>query len=72
MTGLTAMTPPIVAAIVIALGFPVLAIIALVLFTPGVSPDILAKGIGGTVVLAFVVAAIFEIKRLADQPSDRH
>ena len=48
-------------------GLPVLAFIAVSLAS-GVSTSFLAGGFIFVVVVGFVVAALFEIKRLTDQP----
>jgi hypothetical protein len=63
------MSLTLVVVLAITLGFPVLAIIALA-STGAFSPDLLSTFLVGGVVVAFVVGAIFEIRRMADL--DRH
>jgi hypothetical protein len=54
----------------ITLGIPALLLILLVGTNPGIQEGFLATLLTLLVVSAFLVAAVFEIKRLADQPSD--
>ena len=54
----------------ITLGVPTLLMIALIGMNPGVQDGSFASILTLLGVSAFVVAAVFEIKRLADQPSD--
>jgi len=63
-------TNPIYLLAAITLGIPVLLMIPLVGMNPGVQEGMLAVLTKFLVFSAFLVAAIFEIKRLADQPSD--
>lgn len=55
----------------ITLGLPGLAMILVVGGNPGIQEGTLATLATLLVLSAFVIAAIFEIKRLADQPSDK-
>src|SRR5215212_10393639 len=52
------------------LGFPVLAMIAITA-TGGIKPDWLVMFLIGAIIMALVVAAIFEVKRLVDLASHR-
>ena len=54
----------------ITLGIPALLLVPLVGMNPGVQEGMFTTVVTFLVVSAFVTAAIFEIKRLADQPSD--
>ncbi len=54
----------------ITLGIPALLMIVLVGMNPGVQDGSLASILTLLLGSAFVIAAFFEIKRLADQPSD--
>jgi 4-amino-4-deoxy-L-arabinose transferase-like glycosyltransferase len=63
-------TNPIYLLAMITLGIPVLLTIPLVGMNPGVQEGTLAVLTKFLVFSALFVAAIFEIKRLADQPSD--
>ena len=54
----------------ITLGIPALLMIVLIGMNPAVQDGSFASILTFLVVSAFVVAAIFEIKRLADEPSD--
>ncbi len=57
----------------ITLGIPALLLIPLVGMNPGVQDGTFTTVMTFLVVSAFVTAVVFEIKRLADQPSDeRH
>jgi hypothetical protein len=60
---------PIYLIAAITLGIPALLTIPLIGMNPGVQPGAFTTVLGFIVLSAFVVAAIFEIKRLADQPS---
>ncbi|WP_134500589.1 hypothetical protein [Microvirga pakistanensis] len=55
----------------ITLGLPGLAMILLIGGNPSIQEGTLATLATLLVLSAFVIAAIFEIKRLADQPSDK-
>jgi len=61
---------PIYLLAAITLGIPALLMIALVGMNPGMQDGSFAYILTFLAVTAFVIAAIFEIKRLADQPSD--
>ena len=63
-------TNPIYLLAAITLGIPILLTIPLVGMNPGVQEGMLPTITMFLVFSAFLVAAIFEIKRLADQPSD--
>ena len=63
-------TNPIYLLAAITLGVPVLLMIPLVGMNPGVQEGMLAVLTKLLVFSAFLVAVVFEIKRLADQPSD--
>jgi hypothetical protein len=63
-------TNPIYLLAAITLGIPVLLMIPLVGMNPGVQEGMLAVLTKFFVFSAFLVAAIFEIKRFADHPSD--
>jgi hypothetical protein len=54
----------------ITLGIPALLLIPLVGLNPGVQDGTFTTVVTFLVVSAFVTAVVFEIKRLADQPSD--
>ena len=54
----------------ITLGIPALLLIPLVGMNPGVQDGTFTTVVTFIVVSAFVTAAVFEIKRLADEPSD--
>lgn len=60
---------PIYILAAIALGVPVLVMIPLIGLNPGVQEGTFSSIAVLVVLSAFIVAAIFEIKRLADQPS---
>jgi hypothetical protein len=62
---------PIYLLAAITLGIPLLSMISVVGMNPGVQEGMLATLTTLLVFSAFFVAAIFEIKRLADQPSDK-
>lgn len=55
----------------ITLGIPVVALILLIATNPGVQEGTLSILAMFLVLSAFAVAALFEIKRLADQPSSK-
>lgn len=55
----------------ITLGFPLVALILVIGTNPGVQEGMLSTLATFLVLSAFVVGALFEIKRLADQPSDK-
>jgi hypothetical protein len=61
---------PIYLLAAITLGIPALALIALIGANPAIEEGMLATITMFVVFSAFIIAAIFEIKRLADQPSD--
>jgi hypothetical protein len=61
---------PIYLLAAITLGIPALLMIPLIGMNPGVRDGTFAQVLTFLVVSAFVIAAVFEIKRLADQPSD--
>ena len=61
---------PIYILAAITLGIPALALIALVGMNPAVQDGVFATLLTFLVVSAVTVAAVFEIKRLADQRSD--
>jgi hypothetical protein len=61
---------PIYLLAAITLGIPALALMALIGTNPGIQEGMLGTITMLLVLSAFIVAAIFEIKRLADQPSD--
>jgi hypothetical protein len=63
-------TNPIYLLATITLGIPTLLMIPLIGMNPGVQDGTIAQVLTFLVVSAFVIAAVFEIKRLADQPSD--
>jgi len=65
-------TNPLYLLAAIALGLPGLAMILVVGGNPGIQEGTLATLTTLLVLSAFVVAVIFEIKRLADQPSDKN
>ncbi|WP_414474001.1 hypothetical protein [Microvirga sp. M2] len=62
---------PLVILAAITLGFPVLAMTLVIGANSGVQEGTLGTLTTFVVLSAFVVAAIFEIKRLADLPSDQ-
>ena len=61
---------PIYILAAITLGLPALMLIVLVGMNPGVQDGVFATLVTFLVISAVIVAAVFEIKRLADQPSD--
>ena len=61
---------PIYLLAAITLGIPALLAIPLIGTNPGIQEGAIANVVVFLVVGAFVIAAMFEIKRLADQPSD--
>ncbi|WP_150117672.1 hypothetical protein [Microvirga vignae] len=61
---------PIYLLAAITIGIPILLMIPLVGMNPGVQEGMLATLTMFSVFSAFLAAAVFEIKRLADQPSD--
>jgi hypothetical protein len=64
---------PIYLLVAITLGIPALLMIPLIGMNPGVQEGAFRTVVTFLVVAAFAVAALFEIKRLVDQPSDeRH
>ncbi|PVE23779.1 hypothetical protein DC522_14365 [Microvirga sp. KLBC 81] len=63
-------TNPVYILAAITLGIPALLLIPLVGMNPGVQEGTLTIIVTFLVISAFVTAAVFEIKRLADQPSD--
>ena len=63
-------TNPIYLLAAITLGIPALLMIPLIGMNPGVQDGTIAQVLTFLVVSTFVIAAVFEIKRLADQPSD--
>jgi len=60
------LSPSLALVIAIALGLPVLGCLAIILFTPGVNAVLLSISMEATAILIFIVAAIFEIRRLAE------
>ena len=62
------MSRSLAAVIGVSLGFPILAMIAISVAS-GLNPDFLMRFLIGGVVTAFVIGALFEIKRLADADS---
>ena len=63
-------TNPLYILAAITLGIPALLLIPLVGMNPGVQDGTFTTLVTFLVVSAFVTAVVFEIKRLADQPSD--
>ena len=63
-------TNPLYILAAITLGIPALLLIPLVGMNPGVQDGTFTTVMTFLVVSAFVTAVVFEIKRLADQPSD--
>jgi Ni/Fe-hydrogenase subunit HybB-like protein len=64
------LTNPIYILAAITLGIPALLLIPLVGMNPGVQDGTLVTVLSFLVLSAFLTAAVFEVKRLADQPSD--
>jgi uncharacterized membrane protein YkgB len=56
----------------ITLGIPALLLIPLVGMNPGVQDGTFVTVLSFLVLSAFITAAVFEVKRLVDQPSDEH
>jgi hypothetical protein len=56
----------------ITLGIPALLLIPLVGMNPGVQDGTFVTVLSFLVLSAFLVAVVFEVKRLADQPSDNN
>jgi hypothetical protein len=63
---------PIYILAAITLGIPALLSIPLIGMNPGVQEGTFMTVLGFLLLSAFVTAVVFEIKRLADQPSDEH
>jgi hypothetical protein len=63
-------TSPLYILAAITLGIPALLLIPLVGLNPGVQDGTFTTVMTFLVVSAFVTAVVFEVKRLADQPSD--
>jgi hypothetical protein len=63
-------TNPLYLLAAITLGIPALLLIPLIGMNPGIQDGTFTTVITFLVVSAFVTAVVFEIKRLADQPSD--
>ncbi len=61
---------PIYVLAAITVGIPALLLIALIGMNPGVQDGSFASILTLLIGSAFLIAAVFEIKRLADQPSD--
>ena len=61
---------PIYLLAAITLGIPALLAIPLIGMNPGIQEGAFANIVAFFVIGTFVIAAMFEIKRLADQPSD--
>jgi hypothetical protein len=61
---------PIYLVAVITLGIPALLTIPLIGLNPGIQEGAFTPVITFVVIAAFIVAALFEIKKLVDQPSD--
>jgi hypothetical protein len=61
---------PIYILALITLGIPALLLIPLVGMNPGVQDGTFVTVLSFLVLSAFVTAAVFEVKRLVDQPSD--
>jgi len=61
---------PIYVLAAITVGIPALLLIALIGMNPSVQDGSLASILTLLIGSAFLIAAVFEIKRLADQPSD--
>jgi hypothetical protein len=61
-----------IAVLAISLGIPFLILLALVSSGSGVSSKAITSVLNITVLSAFLTLMIFEIKRIADQPSDGH
>ncbi len=60
------LSPAVILVIAITLGLPILGCLAIILFTPGVRIELLIVSVQVAAILLFLVAAVFEIKRLAD------
>lgn len=65
-------TSPIYLLAAITLGIPALLAIPLIGMNPGIQPGAFTNLVPALAVTAFIIAAIFEIRRLADQPSDEN
>jgi hypothetical protein len=63
-------TNPLYILAAITLGIPALLLIPLVGMNPGVQDGTFVTVLSFLVLSAFLTAAVFEVKRLADQPSD--
>jgi hypothetical protein len=66
IAGLKAMTQ-LVGMLLLTLGFPIVAFVAAA-HVGGVNPSLMTNGLIFIVVGGFLVAALFEIKRIVDQP----
>ncbi|GEO18366.1 hypothetical protein [Microvirga aerophila] len=63
---------PIYLVAAITLGIPALLTIPLIGMNPGIQDGAFSTVITFVVIAAFIVAALFEIKKLVDQPSDEN
>jgi hypothetical protein len=63
---------PIYLIAAITLGIPALLAIPLIGMNPGIQPGAFTNVVPALVIAAFIIAAIFEIRRLADQPPDEN
>jgi hypothetical protein len=62
----------ILAVLAIALGLPFLILLALVSSASGASASVFTSALGIMLMSAFLILAIFEIKRVAELPTDTH
>lgn len=62
----------VIALVALALGIPFLILFAVIASNPGISSSVFSNIIGTAIVMTFVILVVFEIKRIADQPSDPH
>ncbi len=60
------LSPSLVLVIAITIGLPIVACLAIILLTPGVNTVLFTQSLEATAILGFIVAAIFEIRRLID------
>jgi hypothetical protein len=72
LCGYAMLSRPVITMIAIALGLPFLILFVITASNPNISSGIVSIIVGGSIIMSFVVMFIFEIKRLADQPSDPH
>ena len=66
------MSRSVLAVLAIALGLPFLILLALVSSASGVSTSVFTHALGLVIMSVFLMLVVFEIKRIADLPTDVH